>query len=57
MAIVICICFKSIHYGLENLSLQQRRDYGLIDKKGQYYAGSLSNRKEKEIESIRSEMS
>lgn len=57
VAIVICVCFKSIHHGLENLSLQQRRDYGLIDKNGQYYTGSLSNRKEREIERIRSEMS
>lgn len=57
MTIVICVCFKSIHHGLENLSLRQRRDYGLIDKNGQYYAGNLSGCKEREIERIRSEIS
>lgn len=55
--LVLCVCFKSIHHGLENLSLQQRKDYGLIGKDGQYYPGSLSNLSEKEIENIRSEIS
>jgi len=52
MTIVLCVCFKSIHYGLENLSLQQRKDYDLINKKGEYYPGSLSNLTEQEIKLI-----
>lgn len=57
VALVLCVTFKSIHHGLENLSLRQRKDYGLIDKNGRYYSGSLSNLNEKEIANIRSEMS
>lgn len=55
--LVLCVCFKSIHHGLENLSLQQRKDFDLINKKGEYYPLSLSNLSEQELESIRSETS
>lgn len=57
VTVVLCVIFKSIHHGLENLSLQQRKDFGLINKKGEYYPLSLSNLSEQELESIRSETS
>lgn len=51
MMLIIGACFKFIHRMLENLSQQQREDYGLFG-----YTGNLSNKGEKEILKIKTEM-
>lgn len=49
IALGICLSFKFIHRWLENLSIQQRRDYDLENKDGILYPGSLSDASEREI--------
>lgn len=49
----ICLSFKFIHQWLENLSIQQRKDYDLVNKDGEVYPGSLSDADEREILRIR----
>jgi len=53
VSMALMVSFKFIHQWLERLSLQQREDYGLINKKGEYYPGSLSDCDERRLLEIR----